>query len=125
MSSPLVGLVVLRRMLQSARVEREDRRSHNNETVILLTKTIKWFIVLSKHITYLGYNYPCRWYRCRGRQSSSATEDGGLTIAARHKLAAWPRSESGRRRCTSAIAESRKPSLSHGRSGRYGEGDRF
>ena len=34
--------------------QREDRRSHNNETVILLTKTIEWFIVLLKHITYLA-----------------------------------------------------------------------
>ena len=98
---------------------------HNNETVNLLIKTIEWFIVLLNHITDLGYDYPCRWYQCRGRQSLSVTQDGGLIIATRHKLATWPRSELGRRRCTSAIAESRKPSLSHGRSGRYGEGGKF
>ena len=92
-----------------------------------LMKTIGWIIALLKTYTCLRYNYPCRWYRCRGRRSSSDAQDGGLIIPTRYKLAAWPRSKLGRRRCTSAIVESRKPSLSHGRSDRYGEGegDRF
>ena len=43
-----------------------------------------------------------------------------LPIPTRYMLTAWPRAVMGWRRCSSADADSRKPYLSHGRSGRYG-----